>query len=120
MGLPGGKKAAATGYISGENLTTVIDYSREFERFGGVMIWEMTTLYDNQGFLDTVVTALSRSTHSTMKSKIPPENSSATPLVQKARISYLSMESDASAISWKTQTSRLFYASFFLIIIFHY
>lgn len=39
LGLPGSPTAAGSGYVSGEQLKKVIEYSRGFESFGGVMVW---------------------------------------------------------------------------------
>ncbi|SPQ20314.1 b76e6f3b-b6a5-4e39-b50b-6219e976e43b [Thermothielavioides terrestris] len=39
LGLPGSATAAGSGYVSGQQLTNVIDYSRGFSSFGGVMLW---------------------------------------------------------------------------------
>lgn len=38
LGLPG-SPSAGNGYVSGETLRQVVEYSRKFESFGGVMIW---------------------------------------------------------------------------------
>ncbi|TQS34120.1 hypothetical protein Golomagni_05510 [Golovinomyces magnicellulatus] len=58
LGIPGGETGSKTGYVWGESLTSVIEYSATFSSFGGVMIWDMTELYNNTGFLDTVTAAL--------------------------------------------------------------
>lgn len=39
LGLPGSPTAAGTGYVSGEQLREVIEYSKQFGSFGGVMAW---------------------------------------------------------------------------------
>ncbi|POS85025.1 hypothetical protein EPUL_003834, partial [Erysiphe pulchra] len=72
MGIPGGKNASTTGYISGELLTSVIQYSRNFSNFGGVMIWEMTIISENKGFLSTVSAAMDRGPPSLLKPETPP------------------------------------------------
>ncbi|RKF81362.1 Class III chitinase [Golovinomyces cichoracearum] len=58
LGIPGGESGSKTGYVGGNSLISVIEYSASFSSFGGVMIWDMTELYDNTGFLDTVTAAL--------------------------------------------------------------
>jgi chitinase len=39
VGLPGSTTAAGRGYVDGEQLKGVLQYSRGFESFGGVMVW---------------------------------------------------------------------------------
>ncbi|KAK0726437.1 glycoside hydrolase superfamily [Apiosordaria backusii] len=39
LGVPGSATAAGTGYVSGDGLKGVIEYSRKFGSFGGVMAW---------------------------------------------------------------------------------
>jgi chitinase len=39
LGLPGSPTAAGSGYVSGAQLRAVVQYSRGFESFGGVMVW---------------------------------------------------------------------------------
>lgn len=58
VGVPGGQSAAGIGYISGTALTNVIKYSQTFSSFGGVMMWDMTQVWRNTGFLDSVAAAL--------------------------------------------------------------
>ncbi|KAK4044130.1 endochitinase 33 [Parachaetomium inaequale] len=58
VGLPGSTTAAGSGYVSGEQLKAVVQYARGFESFGGVMVWDMSQVYGNPGFLDSVVSAL--------------------------------------------------------------
>ncbi|KAL2126931.1 hypothetical protein VTI74DRAFT_11596 [Chaetomium olivicolor] len=58
LGVPGSPTAAGSGYVSGEQLRGVIQYSRQFASFGGVMVWDMSQVYGNPGFLDSIVSAL--------------------------------------------------------------
>ncbi|KAJ4289406.1 Chitinase 2 [Collariella sp. IMI 366227] len=39
LGVPGSPSAAGSGYVSGEQLRSVIQYSKQFASFGGVMVW---------------------------------------------------------------------------------
>jgi chitinase len=50
LGIPGNTGAGA-GYESGSTLAAVISYSKSFSSFGGVMIWDMSQVYANSGFL---------------------------------------------------------------------
>ncbi|RDA92193.1 putative chitinase [Ophiocordyceps camponoti-saundersi (nom. inval.)] len=58
LGIPA-NYGAGGGYVRGPKLTSVIQYSRQFPSFGGVMMWDMSQLYANPGFLEEVVAALS-------------------------------------------------------------
>lgn len=57
MGIPANTGAGA-GYVEGSQLASVIDYSETFSSFGGVMMWDMSQLYENSGFLAEVVADL--------------------------------------------------------------
>lgn len=60
VGVPAGPTAAGTGYIPVDTLAQVIDYSKGFESFGGVMMWDASQAYANQGFLPGVKSALGK------------------------------------------------------------
>ncbi|KAL1862871.1 hypothetical protein VTK73DRAFT_6599 [Phialemonium thermophilum] len=60
LGLPA-NSGAGGGYVSGSQLDAVIAYSKQYSSFGGVMLWDMSQLYANPGFLDSVVSALGNS-----------------------------------------------------------
>lgn len=53
LGIPGNTGAGA-GYESGSTLASIISYCKSFSSFGGVMIWDMSQVYANSGFLDSV------------------------------------------------------------------
>lgn len=57
LGIPA-NKGAGGGYTNGEKLKAVIAYSKKFTSFGGVMMWDMSQLYANEGFLGEVVSDL--------------------------------------------------------------
>ena len=57
LGLPAASGAGG-GYVDGDQLSGVIQYSKNFTSFGGVMLWDMSQLYGNNGFLDSVKSAL--------------------------------------------------------------
>ncbi|CAG8049505.1 unnamed protein product [Penicillium salamii] len=54
VGVPADTTAASTGYIPSSKLDNVIDYSKKFESFGGVMMWDATQAYGNDGFIRDV------------------------------------------------------------------
>lgn len=61
LGIPA-YTGAGSGYTSGSALEAAIQYSHEtFSSFGGVMMWDMSQLYENSGFLDEVVADLAGS-----------------------------------------------------------
>jgi chitinase len=57
LGIPGNSGAGA-GYQSGSTLASIISYCKSFSSFGGVMIWDMSQVYANSGFLNSVSTDL--------------------------------------------------------------
>lgn len=54
VGIPANTGAGA-GYTSGNVLQAALAYSEGFTSFGGVMMWDMSQLYKNPGFLEEVV-----------------------------------------------------------------
>ncbi|EAU32752.1 hypothetical protein ATEG_07368 [Aspergillus terreus NIH2624] len=58
LGIPANAGAAGSGYASGSQLQAAIAYSKQYTNFGGVMMWDMSQLYANSGFLDQVVSDL--------------------------------------------------------------
>ncbi|PSS15133.1 carbohydrate-binding module family 1 protein [Amorphotheca resinae ATCC 22711] len=58
LGIPANTGAAGSGYESGSTLADIIAYCKSFSSFGGVMMWDMTQLYANSGFLSQVVSDL--------------------------------------------------------------
>lgn len=54
VGIPANTGAGA-GYTSGNVLQAALAYSQGFASFGGVMMWDMSQLYQNPGFQEEVV-----------------------------------------------------------------
>lgn len=54
LGIPAALSAASSGYASIEQLKPIVDYSRQFESFGGVMMWDASQAKANEGFLSGV------------------------------------------------------------------
>ncbi|KAK2603738.1 Chitinase 2 [Conoideocrella luteorostrata] len=54
LGIPA-NTGAGSGYTNGEKLKAVITYSKKFDSFGGVMMWDMSQLYASSSFLNEVV-----------------------------------------------------------------
>jgi chitinase len=64
LGIPANQGAAGSGYESGSTLSDIITYSKTFSSFGGVMMWDMSQLWANTGFLDAVTADLGGSSSS--------------------------------------------------------
>ncbi|KAI6346959.1 hypothetical protein MCOR25_010941 [Pyricularia grisea] len=60
VGVPGTSTAAGTGYVNATDLKGIIDYSKKYSTFAGVMIWDVAQVWSNTGFLDTVSKSLDR------------------------------------------------------------
>ncbi|KAL4759457.1 glycoside hydrolase superfamily [Aspergillus foveolatus] len=60
LGVPANTGAASMGYLPATSLEPVISYSKGFESFGGVMMWDVSQAYGNPGFLDGVAKALGK------------------------------------------------------------
>ena len=58
LGIPANTGAAGSGYTSGSALAGAIDYAKGYSSFGGVMMWDMSQLYANTGFLAEVTADL--------------------------------------------------------------
>lgn len=61
LGIPA-SSTAGTGYATGTTLEAAIQYSKAYSSFGGVMMWDMSQLYENSGFLAQVVSDLEETT----------------------------------------------------------
>lgn len=57
VGIPANEGGGA-GYTEGEALAAAIEYSKTYASFGGMMMWDMSQLYANEGFLEEVVGSL--------------------------------------------------------------
>ncbi|KAI0976903.1 glycoside hydrolase superfamily [Xylaria arbuscula] len=58
IGVPANTGAGA-GYVDATTLGTIIDDTKsQYSSFGGIMMWDMSQLYENSGFLSSVVSEL--------------------------------------------------------------
>ncbi|KAK8040108.1 hypothetical protein PG993_008519 [Apiospora rasikravindrae] len=57
IGIPA-NTGAGGGYVPASAISQVVAYSKQFPSFGGIMMWDMSQLYANAGFLDGVYSAL--------------------------------------------------------------
>ncbi|GAQ43847.1 hypothetical protein AtubIFM56815_008245 [Aspergillus tubingensis] len=58
LGVPANTGAAGSGYVPVSQLQSIIQYTKTFKSFGGVMMWDVTQAYANSGFLSGVRSAL--------------------------------------------------------------
>ncbi|KAJ5117646.1 class III chitinase [Penicillium atrosanguineum] len=83
LGIPANTGAAGAGYTSGSQLKAAIAYSKQYSSFGGVMMWDMSQLYANSGFLEQIISDLSVSSPptitTTMATATAPTTSSSGP-----------------------------------------
>ncbi|TPX12483.1 uncharacterized protein E0L32_006895 [Thyridium curvatum] len=82
LGIPGNSGAGA-GYMSASALAPVIKYCKSFSSFGGVMVWDMSQMWANTGFLDGLVSDLGQnvpvsSRPVTMTTAAPPQSTPKT------------------------------------------
>ncbi|OTB02702.1 glycoside hydrolase family 18 protein [Hypoxylon sp. CI-4A] len=78
LGVPANTGGGA-GYQDASALAPIIDYVKTFSSFGGVMMWDMSQLFTNTGFLDSVYSSLTGSGATKVKAR------AATTLVTKTR-----------------------------------
>jgi chitinase len=91
LGIPANAGAAGAGYTSGSQLQAAIAYSKQYSSFGGVMMWDMSQLYANSGFLDQVVNDLSVS--------VPPTTTTTTLRTTTSTTSSSSSTSSGSLVA---------------------
>ncbi|OQE35419.1 hypothetical protein PENCOP_c013G06180 [Penicillium coprophilum] len=78
IGVPAFTTAASTGYIPAAQLDKVIQYTKKFESLGGVMMWDATQAYANDGFIKDVRKSLGPANDSGSSSPDPVSTSAST------------------------------------------
>ncbi|KAJ5837028.1 Glycoside hydrolase superfamily [Penicillium robsamsonii] len=78
IGVPAFTTAASTGYVPASQLAKVIEYTKKFESFGGVMMWDATQAYANDGFIKDVRKSLGPANDSGSSSPDPVSTSTST------------------------------------------
>lgn len=58
VGIPADTTAANSGYVPIDKVAQAVEYSKKFSSFGGVMMWDASQAYANEGFIDGVRKAL--------------------------------------------------------------
>ncbi|KAA8641926.1 glycoside hydrolase family 18 protein [Aspergillus tanneri] len=61
VGAPGNTGAAGSGYVDVSRVKEIVQYVKKFSSFGGVMIWDASQVYANNGFLSGVKEAVGSS-----------------------------------------------------------
>lgn len=67
LGVPANTGAAGTGYLPASSLAPVIQYSKTFSSFGGVMMWDASQAYANSGFISAVKSTLTTTASRVMR-----------------------------------------------------
>jgi chitinase len=67
IGAPASASAAGSGYVSSATLANIINYSKQYSSFGGVMFWDASQLWANSGYLGATYSALGASSSRMMK-----------------------------------------------------
>ncbi|KAJ5182946.1 hypothetical protein N7492_000562 [Penicillium capsulatum] len=105
IGVPADTTAASTGYVPADKLAEIIEYTKKFESFGGVMLWDATQAYNNKGYINSIREAIggeetgsSSSTEASSAASAPSSTNSpnTTPLSTNGHAS-LSSSSSSSA-----------------------
>lgn len=79
IGVPGSSSAAGSGYVDSTTLASIIEYAQTFSTFGGIMIWDVSQVYQNSGFLDGIASSLDSTTStSTSSSSSSSSNTGST------------------------------------------
>lgn len=63
VGAPASKDAAGSGFANGKKLKSVAKFTKKFESYGGMMIWDASHLSANKGLLDVISEALHEMLH---------------------------------------------------------
>ncbi|KAH8889002.1 glycoside hydrolase family 18 protein [Thozetella sp. PMI_491] len=86
LGVPG-NTGAGSGYVSGSQLASVVSFVKQYSHFGGVMIWDMSQLYQNLPFLTEVRSDLG----------LPASGGSSTTLTTTTRASATATSTSATS-----------------------
>lgn len=104
LGIPGGSTAAGTGYESASTITSIVDFIVEegYTSFGGIMMWDASQVYANDGFLSSIASGLgssSTSTTTSVKTKSSATSTTSTSTTSKATTLSESTTTTASTAS---------------------
>lgn len=71
LGVPANTGAAGSGYEPPSSLAPIINYCKTFSSFGGVMMWDASQAYANNGFIPAVKQALTTTASRIMRRLFP-------------------------------------------------
>lgn len=112
MGIPA-NTGAGSGYVDGSQLAAVTEYSESFSSFGGIMMWDMSQLYENTEFLAEVVSDLAggggssttTSTSSTTTTSTEPTTTITTTTTTNSETTTSEKETTTTSTTTETETS---------------
>ncbi|KAK9773006.1 putative Glycoside hydrolase superfamily [Seiridium cardinale] len=105
LGVPASSGAAGSGYVNATGLASVINYCKTFTSFGGVMMWDMSQMVANTGFLDGVYSALATSTTSTASTTSTTSTSKTSTSTTLITLTTSTSKTSTSTSSLKTSTT---------------
>jgi hypothetical protein len=105
IGVPAFTTAASTGYIPASELAKVIEYTKKFESLGGVMMWDATQAYGNNGFIKDVRNSLGPANDSGSSSPDPVSTSAPTSTSTDSTKTSLSSNAPVSSHSSSSSSS---------------
>ncbi|KAK8085921.1 chitinase [Apiospora phragmitis] len=99
IGIPA-NTGAGGGYVPASTLASVIAYSKQFSSFGGIMMWDMSQLYANSGFLDGVYSALTSGggTSPPSPTNTPPPGTTLTTRTMRRSVPVANVSSGCTAV----------------------
>lgn len=65
LGIPGGSTAAGSGYVPASTIASIVQYivKKGYKSFGGVMVWDASEVYANDGFMTSIASCLGSSSN---------------------------------------------------------
>ncbi|KAI1349288.1 putative class III chitinase [Xylaria sp. FL0043] len=104
IGVPA-NTGAGGGYVDATTLGSIIqDTKSKYSSFGGVMMWDMSQLYENSGFLDSVRASLGggngSSTTTTTRGTTTPTPTSSTTMSTSTRTTTTTQPGQTGVAQW--------------------
>lgn len=99
LGIPGNTRGGA-GYVSGSQLSSVLSFSKHYRSFGGIMIWDMSQVYENPGFLSHLVSNLGGQPPSSVSTTITGVNTPITTTSTLATLTVVATQMNTLAPQW--------------------
>lgn len=107
LGIPGGSTAAGTGYESALTIASIVDFITEegYTSFGGIMMWDASQVYANDGFLSSIASGLGSSSTSTTTSTTSAKSTSTTSTSTTSKATTQSKVTTTTASTTSSTTS---------------